>query len=131
MRSKWAGRLRRAASALINKMSFDLVLYPTCSPGLRRCSRHQSRIQTALAQFGRSHGLWGSKWDSGYASVFSATAPNRNLNVDLPNFTTEENRGGCCSLIPGQTAASIAQACHVPPTFALAANSGQQRVERQ
>ena len=55
--------------------------------------------------------------------MFSATAPNRNLNVDLPGFTAEENRGRqLCMAGPGAGGAGCST-CHVAPSFALAANS--------
>ncbi len=47
----------------------------------------EARIQQALAQFVRAMISSSSRWDTGYAQVFSPAAPNRALNVDLPNFT--------------------------------------------
>lgn len=47
---------------------------------------------------------------------------NRNINVDLAGFTAEENRGR--ALFMGRAGGGIACSdCHVPPTFALAANA--------
>jgi cytochrome c peroxidase len=82
----------------------------------------EPRMQQSLAQFERSMISSASRWDTGYASTFSATAPNRGLNADVPGLTAEENRGRALfmgGVIPGLNCA----ACHVPPTFALNANS--------
>ncbi|MCW3849010.1 c-type cytochrome [Sphingomonas sp. LB-2] len=85
----------------------------------------EPRIQFALAQFERAMVSYSSKWDTGYAAVFSPTGPNRNLNVDFPNFTAQENRGRQLFMSPPNAPGGGAgcAACHVPPTFALAANS--------
>jgi cytochrome c peroxidase len=81
------------------------------------------RIGRALAQFERSLVSSSSRWDTGYATVFDAAAPNRNLGADLPNLTAEENRGRQLFMTGrGQGGAGCA-ACHLPPTFSLAANS--------
>jgi cytochrome c peroxidase len=64
-----------------------------------------------------------SRWDEGYAQLFAPDAPNRALGVDLPNFTAQENRGRHLFMTAvGQGGAGCA-ACHLPPTFALAADS--------
>lgn len=109
--------------ALINKMSSTSYYADLFTLAFGDAAVTESRIQTALAQFERAMVSAGSKWDSGYASVFSATAPNRNLNVDLPNFTTEENRGRLLFMNSRANGGLDCAACHVPPTFALAANS--------
>lgn len=83
----------------------------------------EARIGQALAQFQRAMISSNSRWDTGYAAVFDATAPNRNLNATLPGFTAEENRGRQLFMTgPGNGGAGCS-ACHVPPTFALAGNS--------
>jgi len=83
----------------------------------------EAGIQQALAQFERAMLATSSRWDQGYAAVFNAAAPNRNLNVDLPNFTAQENRGRQIYMTgPAQGGGGCA-ACHLPPTFSLAANS--------
>jgi cytochrome c peroxidase len=83
----------------------------------------EARIQQALAQFERALVSTNSKWDTGYATVFNAAGPNRNLGVDLPNFTAQENQGRTLFLTNrGQGGAGCIQ-CHIPPTFALTANS--------
>jgi cytochrome c peroxidase len=83
----------------------------------------EARVQFALAQFERAMISSNSRWDSAYAGVFSATAPNRNLNVDLPGLTAEENRGRQLFMTGPGAGGAGCSACHVPPTFALNANS--------
>jgi cytochrome c peroxidase len=79
----------------------------------------EARIQQALGQFVRAIVSSSSRWDTGYARVFSPDAPERALNVDLRNFTREENRGRQLFMTAvGQGGAGCA-ACHLPPTFAL------------
>ena len=83
----------------------------------------EARIQSALAQFQRAIISSNSRWDTGYATVFNATAPNRNLGANLPNFTTEENRGRQLFMTGQGGGGAGCSACHAPPTFALTANS--------
>jgi len=83
----------------------------------------EPRIQKALAQFVRAMVSHDSRWDTGYAQVFSATAPNRALDVDLPNFTPEENRGRHLFMASVDKGGAGCASCHLPPTFALAANA--------
>ena len=83
----------------------------------------EPRIQQALAQFVRAMVSHSSKWDEGYAQVFSPTAPNRALDVDLPNFTPQENRGRHLFMTAVGQGGAGCSACHLPPTFALAADS--------
>ena len=83
----------------------------------------EARIQQALAQFVRAMISSSSRWDTGYAQVFSPAAPNRALNVDLPNFTRQENRGRQLFMTAVGQGGAGCSACHLPPTFALAANS--------
>ncbi|NWN27593.1 cytochrome-c peroxidase, partial [Escherichia marmotae] len=75
--------------ALIRKMNAtpyypDLFAWAFGSAGI-----DETRIQQALAQFVRAMVSSSSRWDTGYAKVFSPTAPNRALDVDLPNFTPQ------------------------------------------
>lgn len=80
-------------------------------------------LQDAVAQFERSMITTGSLWDQGYAQVYSPTAPGKNLDVDLPNFTAQQNRGRHLFMAaPAQGGVGCA-GCHVPPTFALSADS--------
>jgi cytochrome c peroxidase len=83
----------------------------------------EARIQQAIAQFERAMVSTSSRWDTGYALVFNAGGPNRNLNVDLPNFTTQENRGRQIFMTGPAQGGGGCIACHQPPTFSLAANS--------
>lgn len=80
----------------------------------------EPRIQQALAQFVRAMISSTSRWDTGYAQVFSASAPNRALNVDLPNFTDQENRGRQLFMTGVGQGGAGCSSCHLPPTFALA-----------
>jgi len=83
----------------------------------------EPRIQQALAQFVRAMVSSSSRWDEGYARVFSPTAPNRALDVDLPNFTRQENRGRQLFMTDVRQGGAGCSSCHVPPTFALAADA--------
>lgn len=83
----------------------------------------EPRIQQALAQFVRAMVSRSSRWDMGYAQVFSPTRPNRALDVDLPNFTPQENRGRQLFMIGVARGGAGCSACHLPPTFALAADA--------
>ena len=83
----------------------------------------EDRIQRALAQFERAMVSTDSAWDRGYATVFDPALPDRGLGADLPTLSAVENRGRRLFMTaPGQGGAGCA-GCHVPPTFALAANS--------
>ena len=83
----------------------------------------EPRIQQALAQFVRAMVSRDSRWDTGYARVFSPTAPNRALDIDLPNFTAEENRGRHLFMTDVAKGGAGCASCHRPPTFALAADA--------
>jgi cytochrome c peroxidase len=83
----------------------------------------ETRIQLALAQFVRAMVSSSSRWDTGYAQVFSPTAPNRALDVDLPNFTPQENRGRALFMAGVRQGGAGCASCHLPPTFALAADA--------
>lgn len=83
----------------------------------------EARIQLALAQFQRAMISSNSLWDTGYAQVFAANGPNRNLNVDLPNFNAQQNRGRQLFMTGPAQGGAGCSACHQPPTFSLAANS--------
>lgn len=83
----------------------------------------ESRIQTGLAQFVRAMVSSSSRWDTGYAQVFSPRAPDRALNARLPNFTAQENRGLQLFMTSRAQGGAGCSSCHVPPTFALAPNA--------
>ncbi|HWK35784.1 cytochrome-c peroxidase [Sphingomonas sp.] len=83
----------------------------------------EPRIQQALALFVRAMVASTSRWDDGYARVFSPTAPNRALDVDLPDFTPQENRGRHVFMADLAQGGAGCAACHRPPTFALAADA--------
>ena len=83
----------------------------------------EPRIQQALAQFVRAMVSSSSRWDEGYAKVSDPGSPNRALDADLPNFTRAENRGRALFMTPVAQGGAACSACHLPPTFALAANS--------
>lgn len=109
--------------ALIRKMAAtryypDLFAWAFGSPTIT-----ETRIQQALAQFVRAMISSASRWDTGYAQVFSPAAPDRALNVDLPNFTRQENRGRQLFMTGVGQGGAGCSSCHLPPTFALAANA--------
>lgn len=109
--------------ALIRKMEAtdyypDLFAWAFGSPGVT-----EPRIQQALAQFARAMVSRTSKWDIGYAQVFSPAAPNRALDRDLPNFTRAENRGRQLFMAAVGQGGAGCSSCHLPPTFALAADA--------
>jgi cytochrome c peroxidase len=83
----------------------------------------EARIQQALGQFLRAMISSSSRWDTGYAKVFSPDAPNRALDVDLPNFTPQENRGRHLFMTGVGEGGAGCSACHLPPTFALSADA--------
>ena len=83
----------------------------------------EPRIQQALAQFVRAMVSSSSRWDTGYAQVFAPDAPNRALDVDLPNFTSQENRGRQLFMTAVAQGGAGCSSCHLPPTFALAADA--------
>lgn len=83
----------------------------------------EPRIQQALAHFIRAMVSSSSRWEEGYARVFSPDAPDRALGADLPNFTREENRGRALFMTAVADGGAGCAACHLPPTFALAPNS--------
>jgi cytochrome c peroxidase len=71
-----------------------------------------------------------SRWDDGYAKVFSPAAPNRALDVPLPNFTTQENRGRHLFMTGVGQGGAGCSSCHLPPTFALAPDARSNGLDR-
>ena len=96
----------------------DLFAWAFGSPAVT-----EPRLQRALAQFVRAMVSSSSRWDAGYAQVFAPEAPNRALDLDLPNFTPQENRGRHLFMTAAGQGGAGCSACHVPPTFALAADA--------
>ncbi len=83
----------------------------------------EARVQRALAQFERAMVSTGSAWDTGFALTFNPALPDRGLNANLANFSAEQNRGRTLFVTAPGAGGAGCVACHVPPTFALAANS--------
>ena len=79
--------------ALIRKMAATTYYPDLFAWAFGSATITEPRMQQALAQFVRAMVSHDSRWDSGYARVFSPSAPNRALDVDLPDFTSGENRG--------------------------------------
>ena len=80
------------------------------------------RIQNALAQFERSMVSVNSSWDTGFASVFNPALPDQGRSLTVPGLTAQEDRGRAL-FMGGPGVGTGCAACHVPPTFSLAANS--------
>lgn len=117
------GRTAGGFDTLIRKMDGtayypDLFSWAFGSPAIT-----ETRIQQALAQFVRAMISNTSRWDTGYAKVFSPDATDRALDVDLPNFTRQENRGRHLFMAGVGQGGAGCSSCHVPPTFALAPNA--------
>jgi len=108
---------------LIRKMAATTYYPPLFAWAFGTPTITEPRIQRALAQFVRALISSSSRWDHGYAQVFSPTAPNRALDVDLPNFTAQENRGRHLFMTGVSQGGAGCSSCHVPPTFALAASA--------
>ena len=83
----------------------------------------EARIQRALAQFERAMISSGSAWDTAYARTFDASLPDRGLSRPLPELGTQQDRGRKLFIDPPNQGGLGCAGCHVPPTFALAANS--------
>lgn len=110
-------------AALVSKMN-SLTYYPELFTwAFGDAAITETRVQNALAQFERAMISSNSKWDTGYAQVYDANAPNKNLGASLPNFSVEEERGRALFIRPRNQGGMGCAACHVPPTFALNANS--------
>lgn len=81
------------------------------------------RIQRALAHFQRAMVSAGSRFDDGFAAVYSAQEPDRGISRPFPNYTAVEERGKALFLRPVAQGGANCAVCHVPPTFALTADS--------
>ncbi len=79
----------------------------------------EDRMQLALAQFLRAMVSTNSRWDTDYAQVFDASLPDKGVNLPLPGFSEQENRGRHLFMAPRAQGGEACAACHQPPTFAL------------
>lgn len=110
-------------AALVSKMN-NLPYYPELFAwAFGDATITEARVQNALAQFERAMISSNSLWDTGYAQVYNASAPNKNLGQPLPNFNAAQERGRLLFIRPRGQGGMGCAGCHVPPTFALAANS--------
>lgn len=82
-----------------------------------------ARLQLAVGQYVRSIVSATSRWDVGYAQVFNPALPDRGVNTTIPTFTAQENRGRQLFFTPPPQGGAGCVACHLAPTFGLAANS--------
>lgn len=117
------GQSAGGIEALIRKMAATAYYPDLFAWAFGSAAIDEPRIQQALAQFVRAMVSHASRWDTGYAQVFSPTAPNRALDVDLPNFTPQENRGRHLFMADVGRGGAGCAACHRPPTFALTADA--------
>jgi cytochrome c peroxidase len=83
----------------------------------------EDRMQRAIAQYVRSVVSVNSRFDDGFARAYNPQLPDRGLNAPFQGFTAEENRGKVLFLTAPPQGGGGCAACHVPPSFALAANS--------
>jgi cytochrome c peroxidase len=109
--------------ALITKMSATSYYPELFTFAFGSATITEARIQQAMAQFERAMVSTNSRWDSAYAQVFNPGLPNRGLNVTLPTLTAEEDRGRQLFFTAPNVGGAGCSACHVAPTFSLAANS--------
>lgn len=79
----------------------------------------EERMQQALAQFLRSIVSVRSRWDDSFAQVFDPALPDKGVDLPLPGFTDEENRGRHLFMATRANGGQACAACHQPPTFAL------------
>jgi cytochrome c peroxidase len=110
-------------AALITKMAATSYYPELFTFAFGDAAITEDRIQKALAQFERAMVSTNSRWDTAYAQVFNANDRNRGLNTTLPGFTAEEDRGRQLFFTAPNAGGAGCSACHVAPTFALAANS--------
>ena len=83
----------------------------------------EDRLQRAIAQYVRSIVSLDSRFDRGYAQVYSPQLRDRGINTPFATFTAQENRGKQLFLQPPQQGGAGCAICHTPPSFALTANS--------
>ena len=109
--------------ALIRKMSATAYYPDLFAWAFGSATITEPRIQQALAQFVRAMVSHDSRWDAGYARVFSPAASNRALDIDLTNFTPQENRGRHLFMTDVDQGGAGCAVCHRPPTFGLTADA--------
>ena len=117
------GQSAGGIEALIRKMAATAYYPDLFAWAFGSAAIDEPRIQQALAQFVRAMVSHDSRWDAGYARVFSPTAPNRALDIELPDFTPRENRGRHLFMADVGAGGAGCASCHRPPTFALAADA--------
>lgn len=83
----------------------------------------EDRVQKAIAQFIRAMVSTESRFDDGFAEVFNVALPGQGVGQDFPNYTDEENLGKSLFTRTPVNGGVGCAACHLPPTFALNANS--------
>lgn len=109
-------------SALITKMA-TLPYYPELFQFVYGDTTiTQARIESAVAQYERSMLSTNSRWDTGEALVFTASATNP-FDIDIPTFTAQENRGRHLFIAPRNAGGVGCAGCHRPPSFALDGNA--------
>lgn len=84
----------------------------------------ETRMQQALAQFMRAMVSVNSRWDDAFAQVFDPALPDKGVNLPLPGFTAQEDRGRHLFMAPRAQGGQACAACHVPPSFALGGSGG-------
>jgi cytochrome c peroxidase len=118
----WTAR-QGGTRALIRKMGATAYYPALFAWAFDSSTITEARMQQALAEFVLAMVSSSSRWDTGYAQVFSPDAPDRALNLDLPNFTPQENRGRQLFMTGVAQGGAGCSSCHLPPTFALAPNA--------
>jgi cytochrome c peroxidase len=83
----------------------------------------EDRIGRALANFERAIVSSASRWDTAFAQVFNPALPARGLDLPLPGFSPQEERGRQLFMTGRANGGAGCATCHVPPTFALDGNS--------
>lgn len=83
----------------------------------------EDRIQRALAQYVRSIVSTDSRFDRGFAAVFTPTLGDRGVSIPFAGYSAQENRGKALFLLPPNQGGAGCAGCHTIPTFALVANA--------
>ena len=110
-------------AAVITKLQGLSYYPPLFTLAFGDASITEARVQRALAHFERAMVSTGSRWDAGYAVSFAPAVADRGLDTPIATFTAEENQGRALFMNPPNAGGAGCARCHVPPTFALAANS--------